>query len=122
MESGLISFLPVAAAHFFYPSLTTKCLPIWLLALRTYILPSEVCPDKTISYGLAISSIGDACLYLEIGQDGDMKEYLFLLGLLCFLMAHFVYEGIFTPHKFPYSHSMLATFRVLHVNDDNHFA
>ncbi len=94
MESGLVSFLPATAAHFYYPSLTTKCLPIWLLAVRTFV----IAPDRTISYGLAVSSIGDACLYLHDGHDGDLKEAYFLVGLLCFLLAHILYTKAFLLH------------------------
>lgn len=98
MESGLVSFTAAAAAHFYMPSLSTKCLPIWLLAIRTYLLPVEECPDKTIAFGLAISSIGDACLHLETEQQGEMKENLFLIGLLSFLLAHILYTKAFLLH------------------------
>lgn len=99
MDSGFLSFFAATVAHFYSPSLSTKCLPIWLLAIRTYLLPAEECPDKTIAFGLMISSIGDACLHLESEhRQGEMKDNLFLVGLLSFLLAHILYTKAFLHH------------------------
>ena len=99
-DTGIISFLGAAVAHFYYPSLTTKCLPIWLLALRCMMLSEHQVPDRTIAYGLIVSSMGDASLWLETadGVADNLREPLFMIGLVCFLVAHILYIKAMLGH------------------------
>ena len=75
----------------------TKCLPIWLLSYRCISLPDTVVPDKTIGWGLAVSSLGDAALFIETmdGMEPHFKEGFFLAGLLAFFIAHVLYAKAF---------------------------
>ena len=78
----------------------TKCLPIWLLSYRCISLPDTVVPDKTIGWGLAVSSLGDAALFIETmdGMEPHFKEGFFLAGLLAFFIAHVLYAKAFLTH------------------------
>jgi len=101
LDSGTLSFGISAALFFYYQSIVTKCMPIWLLALRCIQLPVTVVPDKTIGWGLAVSSLGDAALYIEsewLGHDPKLKEGFFLIGLLAFLIGHVLYAKAFLQH------------------------
>ena len=100
LDSGLIPYLVAVGAFFRYNTLVTKCLPIWLISYRCISLPSTVVPDKTIGWGLAVSSLGDAALYLETmdGIEPHMKEGFFLMGLIAFFIAHVLYAKAFLTH------------------------
>ena len=100
LDSGLISFLAAVGTFFSYNTLVTKCLPIWLLAYRCIRLPSAVVPDKTIGWGLLVSSVGDAALFIETtdGLEPHWKEAFFLMGLVAFFVAHVLYAKAFLTH------------------------
>jgi uncharacterized membrane protein YhhN len=100
LSSGLVPFLVTVGAFFSHKTLITKCLPIWLLAYRCINLPDTVVPDKTIGWGLAVSSLGDAALFIETmdGMEPHMKEGFFLLGLIAFFIAHVLYAKAFLTH------------------------
>jgi uncharacterized membrane protein YhhN len=64
------------------------------------MLSEHQVPDRTIAYGLIVSSMGDASLWLETadGVADNLREPLFMIGLVCFLVAHILYIKAMLGH------------------------
>ena len=88
MKSDSIILFPSAfllsLPYFAYPSLITKVLPIYFLALFP-LIPGASARFNVVSIGLLLSSVGD--IALQLGDDG----LYFIGGLAFFLMAHVAY-------------------------------
>lgn len=97
--------------YFIAPSMITKALPIWFLAILAMKWSGKFwCYHNIISIGLVFSSFGD--ISLEI--SGNEKLY-FLLGVAFFLIAHLFYIAAFWSSKLLIDVKLLAPIVVFYT-------
>lgn len=93
----------LSLAYFIIPSVYSKPLPIWSLALLAYTTRNAY--SSAICSGLIFSSLGDIVLQLDHVYP---NAGLFIIGLAAFLIAHILYIRAFSTCELSFKHTPIV--------------
>ena len=106
-----LTFFDQRLYQVFYGSLL-KMSPIVIFSIITY--KTKKTPEaRYTSFALALSSVGDFLLDMELVQNSINGQYYFLAGLAFFLVAHLSYAIAFSQHEIEHSLFRASFFSLL---------